>query len=308
MTQPRMARKERENNRGEGREGPAEPAPGQVGRGSPKPRFPRAAPRHLPRVGAEGGAGHGEARVAPGGLRDGAPGPGGGPGAVRGAEATEPRPAGQPRSAPGRKPGAGRARPQPLPGTAGPRGATPGSGWRSSPPRLGGCSGPLPGGGWTERHLPTGSESAAAGPVRGGCSPAAGKGPRYPQSSVKGDAGRAGAPRERTGSLRVPGRACRRRAAKGHRGPAGSHRAVTLPRSPFSRLYPGAGPRSARQTGCPEEHRPAPVPSRRALQLRSQRSARGHPVHQPSSPGRGAPGAGDARRRSPVTGAGPSAS
>lgn len=213
-----------------------------------------------------------------------------------------------PRSAPGRKPGAGRARPQPLPGTAGPRGATPGSGWRSSPPRLGGCSGPLPGGGWTERHLPTGSESAAAGPVRGGCSPAAGKGPRHPQSSVKGDAGRAGAPRERTGSLRVPGRACRRRAAKGHRGPAGSHRAVTLPRSPFSRLYPGAGPRSARQAGCPEEHRPAPVPSRRALQLRSQRSARGHPVHQPSSPGRGAPGAGDARRRSPVTGAGPSAS
>lgn len=32
MTQPRMARKERENNRGEGREGPAEPAAGEGGK------------------------------------------------------------------------------------------------------------------------------------------------------------------------------------------------------------------------------------------------------------------------------------
>lgn len=31
MTQPRMARKERENNRGEGREGPDEPAAGEGG-------------------------------------------------------------------------------------------------------------------------------------------------------------------------------------------------------------------------------------------------------------------------------------
>lgn len=31
MTQPRMARKERENNRGEGREGPVKPAAGEGG-------------------------------------------------------------------------------------------------------------------------------------------------------------------------------------------------------------------------------------------------------------------------------------
>lgn len=256
--------------------------------------------------------------------RGAGPGRRGRAGAVRGAEAAQPPPAGTPRSAgrgggtrPGRhpqaEPGLGGSRSDPgprlLPETAG-------------PPRCGrtrpGAPGPT-GGRGTQQPRASGSESAVAGavPCGGGLQLC------YRQRNLGLREPRAGAARAElednkcTGppSRPGPGRAYRRRAAKGRQGPGGTRRLGPLPRAPLPSSSPGLPiPAAAPGTGfapgrVPERTPPRsrPVPSSRPRgrhQLSSRRGAagrRGAPRgqhqhrHQPGHPRREAlPGASDA--------------
>lgn len=249
--------------------------------------------------------------------RGAGPGRRGRAGAVRGAEAAQPPPAGTPRSAgrgggtrPGRhpqaEPGLGGSRSDPgprlLPETAG-------------PPRCGrtrpGAPGPT-GGRGTQQPRASGSESAVAGavPCGGGLQLC------YRQRNLGLREPRAGAARAElednkcTGppSRPGPGRAYRRRAAKGRQGPGGTRRLGPLPRAPLPSSSPGLPiPAAAPGTGfapgrVPERTPPRsrPVPSSRPRgrhQLSSRRGAAGRPgaststATSPATPG---------ERRSPV--------